>query len=327
MVFLFRDKSIVNIFFLVLLAIGLHIHFFLAEPDLILGKGDGLFSLFLNHYLTGIPTTFLFIAYELVILIQAIRLNMVLTDFRMFQSTNYTTAMTYVLLTGLIASWSGISAALLSNSLVLWLFILLTRLYNNQSPRTLLFNIGMLVSITIMAYHPTAILILVVLFALAVVRPFRIAEWLVLLMGIMLPYYFLVSWLFLNNQLSAISSYLPGLSLQLPLQHPDPWLLATIVYLVLALFAGMYFWQKYNNRMVIQIRKNWSVMLVLLFSLLPIPFVFSGAGLDSGILILIPLSAFVANAFGYPKRLLVPNLLFWIAIVLIVHNNWELIKK
>jgi hypothetical protein len=24
---------------------------------------------------------------------------------------------------------------------------------------------------------------------------------------------------------------------------------------------------------------------------------------------------------------LVPNLLFWIAIVLIVHNNWELIKK
>lgn len=327
MVFLFRDKSIVNIFFLVLLAIVVHLHFFLVEPILILGKGDGLFSLFLNNYLSELPSTFLFIVYELVILIQAIRLNMVLTDFKMFQSTNYTTAMTYVLFTGLIASWSCISAALLSNSMVLWLFILLTRLYNNQSPRTLLFNIGMLVSITIMAYHPTAILILVVLFALAVVRPFRIAEWLVLLMGIILPYYFLISWLFLNNQLVALKTYLPGIHFQLPLQHPDPWLIGGIAYLVLVLLVGMYFWQKYNNRMVIQIRKNWSVMLVLLFSLLPIPFVFSGAGLDSGTLILIPLAAFVANAFGYPKKMLVPNLLFWLAIVLIVHNNWELIKK
>jgi len=73
-----------------------HVHFFLAQPVLILGKDDGLFSLFLNKYLTGIPTTFLFIGYEMVILVQAIRLNMVLTDFRMFQSTNYTTAMSYV---------------------------------------------------------------------------------------------------------------------------------------------------------------------------------------------------------------------------------------
>ena len=327
MVFLFRDKSIVNIIFLVLLTIGVHLHFFLSEPVLILGKGDGLFSLFLTKYLSELPTTFLFIVYELIILIQAIRLNMVLTDFKMFQSTNYTTAMTYVLFSGLIASWSGISAALLSNSMVLWLFVLLTRLYNNQSPRTLLFNIGMLVSITIMAYHPTAILILVVLFALAVVRPFRIAEWLVLLMGIILPYYFLVSWLFLNNQLITLETYLPGIRFQSLLEHPDNWLIATIVYLVLTLFVGMYFWQKYNNRMVIQIRKNWSVMLVLLFSLLPIPFVFSGAGLDSGTLILIPLAAFVANAFGYPKKMLLPNLLFWLAIVLIVHNNWEIIKK
>jgi hypothetical protein len=326
-VFLFRDKSIVNIFFLILLGIAVHTHFFLTEPVLIIGKDDGLFSDILRSTISTIPTTFLFIGYELITLIQAIRLNMVLTDFRMFQSTNYVTAMTYVLLTGLISSWCSISPALISNSLVLWLFILLTRLYNNQSPRTLLFNIGLLVSVTILAYHPTAILILVVLFALAVVRPFRIAEWLVLLMGIMMPYYFLLAYLFMTNQLNVISRFIPSFQFHLPIQKIDLWLVASQSYLLIALLVGFIYWQKFNNRMVIQIRKNWSVMMVLLLIILPVPFVFLGASMDSAILILIPISAFIANAFGYPKRLLVPNLLFWLAIALVIHNNWELIKK
>lgn len=327
MVFLFRDKSIINIFFLILLSIAMHAHLFMSTPVLLVDQSDGVISILLSQYLTNISPTFLFIAYQLIILLQAIRLNMVLTDFRMFQSTNYVTAMTYILFTGMISQWCSISAALISNFLVLWIFILLSRLYNNQTPRTLLFNIGMLVSLTIIAYHPTAILIMVVLFALAVVRPFRPAEWVLLLMGVLVPYYFLASYLFLTNHLKTITHYLPIVQFHFPVPHPDQWLLISLGYLFIALIVGMFFWQKFNNRMVIQIRKNWSVMMVLFLILLIAPFIFVGAGMDTAILCLIPLSAFVANAFGYPKRLFIPNLLFWLAIILIVHNNWELIKK
>jgi hypothetical protein len=299
----------------------------MSTPVLLVDQSDGVISILLFHYLKNISPTFLFIAYQLIILLQAIRLNMVLTDFRMFQSTNYVTAMTYILFTGMISQWCSISAELISNFLVLWIFILLSRLYNNQSPRTLLFNIGMLVSLTIIAYHPTAILIMVVLFALAVVRPFRPAEWILLLMGVLLPYYFLTAYLFLTDQLRTINQYIPFFQLHFPFPHPDIWLLTSLGYLFLALVVGMFFWQKFNNRMVIQIRKNWSIMLVLLLILLIAPFIFVGAGMDTAILCLIPLSAFAANAFGYPKRLIIPNILFWLAIVIIVHNNWQLIKK
>jgi hypothetical protein len=326
-VFIFRDKSIINIFFLVILSIAIHAQLFINDPVLIVNNNDGFISILLSNYLKNISPTILFIVYQLIILIQAIRLNMVLTDFRMFQSTNFITAMTYLLFTGIISQWSSISAALISNSLVLWIFILLSRLYNNQSPRTLLFNIGMLVSLTILAYHPTAILIMVVLFALAVVRPFRIVEWILLLMGILLPYYFLTAYLFLNDQLKTIFNYSPILKLHYPVSHPDIWLWINLGYLLVTLLIGMVYWQRYNNRMVMQIRKNWSVMLVLLLILMIAPFIFDGAGMDTAILSLIPLSAFVANAYGYPKRLFLPNLIFWLAIILIVHNNWELIKK
>lgn len=327
MVFLFRDKSIINIFFLVLLSIAIHAHLFMATPILLVDKTDGILSILLLNYLTNISPTVLFIVYQVIIVLQAVRLNMVLTDFRMFQSINYTTAMTYILLTGMISEWSSISAALISNSLVLWIFILLSRLYNNQTPRTLLFNIGMLVSLTIIAYHPTAILIMVVLFALAVVRPFRPVEWILLLMGIMLPYYFLGAYLFLNDQLATIRQYLPILQLHFPVPHPNQWLWISLGYLLVILLAGIFYWQQFINRMVIQIRKNWGVMMVLLLILVIAPFLFVGGGMDTAILSLIPLSAFVANAFGYPKRSLLPNILFWLAIVLVVHNNWELIKK
>lgn len=327
MVFLFRDKSIINIFFLILLSIAVHAHLFMSDPTVLVDSNDGLISILLTKYLKGISPTLLFIGYQGIIILQAIRLNMVLTDFRMFQSTNYTTAMTYILLTGLIGAWCSISSALISNSLVLWIFILLSRLYNNPSPRTLLFNIGMLVSLTIIAYHPTAILIMVVLFALAVVRPFRTAEWLILLMGVLLPYYFLLSYLFLFDQMILIKAYLPYFQMHFPITHPDGWLLISLGYLAVLLLAGLFYWQKFNNRMVIQIRKNWSVMMVLLLILLVVPFTFLGAGMESAILCLIPLTAFVANGFGYPKQLSLPNLLFWMGIILVVHNNWELIKK
>jgi hypothetical protein len=326
-VFIFRDKSIINIFFLVILSIAIHAQLFISDPVLLVNINDGFISILLSNYLTNISPTFLFIAYQLIILLQAIRLNMVLTDFRMFQSTNYINAMTYILLTGIINQWSSISAALISNSLVLWIFILLSRLYNNQSPRTLLFNIGMLVSVTIIAYHPTAILLMVVLFALAVVRPFRIVEWVLLLMGVLLPYYFLAAYLFLIDQLKTINQYLPIFQIHYPVSHPDLWLWINLGYLLVVLLIGMVYWQKYHNRMVMQIRKNWSVMLVLLLILVIAPFLFAGAGMDTAILSLIPLSAFVSNAFGYPKKLLLPNLIFWAAIILVVHNNWELIKK
>ena len=105
MVFLFRDKSVVNIFFLILLSVGIHMHFFMAAPLLIAGQNDGLLSVLLLQYLQGLNPAVLFVSYQAIVLLQAIRLNMVLTDFRMFQTTNYTTAMTYILLTGFLSQW------------------------------------------------------------------------------------------------------------------------------------------------------------------------------------------------------------------------------
>lgn len=321
MVFLFRNKSIINIFYLVILSLAVHFHFFTQSPIVVFNNEDGIFSTLLATYIAGLSSTVLFILYHAVIIGQAIRLNLVLNDFRMFQQNNFTTAMAYILLTGLLPQWTVISSALLANFLLIWLFIKLCRLYNNPSPKSLLFNTGLIVGGSVLCYHPTAILILVVLFALAVVRPFRLAEWVVLLMGILLPYYFLFSWLFLNNQLKTVPDFLPSLNWNLPVKTLTIPLMVSLGIVSIYILAGLYYWQVSSSRMIIQIRKNWGVMIVMLLILLPIPFLFRHAGFESAAMVLIPMATFAGNVFSYPKRLIFPNILFWLSMAMMVYNN------
>jgi hypothetical protein len=321
-VFLFRDKSIANIFFLVILSIGVHLHFFINAPLVVSNLNDGFFSYLLANYVAGLSPTVLFMLYHLVILVQAIRLNLVLSDLRMFQNNSYTPAMAYVLLSGILTQWCSISPALIANFLLTWLFIKLCRLYNHPSPKTLLFNTGLIVGISVVCYHPTAILILVVLFALAVIRPFKLAEWVILLMGILLPYYFLAAGLFLDDKLSTFYLYLPYLQWNLPSAKWDIPLIVSLSVLLLVLIAGLYYWRVSSKRMVIQIRKNWGAMMVMLLILLPIPFIFLHAGIESAFMSLVPLGAFAGNAFSYPRRLVLPNILFWLCMAVIIYHNW-----
>jgi hypothetical protein len=54
-VFLFRDKSIINVFFLVILSIGIHLHFFVSAPVVVFNDNDGVFSLFLKIIFQDYP--------------------------------------------------------------------------------------------------------------------------------------------------------------------------------------------------------------------------------------------------------------------------------
>ncbi|MBL0882224.1 MAG: hypothetical protein IBJ16_02540 [Chitinophagaceae bacterium] len=329
MVGLFRDKSFINIFLLIVLSVVIHFHF-LTEPPAIdtnSGTNDGLISLILDRYITTWPSVIRLLLYHGLVLVQAIRLNLALNELRMYQSSNYLPAMTYILLTAIIPQWCAISPALVSNSLVIWIFVKLSRLYNHSNPKTLLFNTGMITGLSVLCYHPMAILVGVVLFALAVVRPFRLAEWLILLMGIALPYYFVLSGLFLTNRLPEFQSMVPDFYLGSPEGAAGSVFLRGVIGLGVSLLCGLFFWQVSINRMVIQIRKNWGVMMVMLLTLLPVPFIFQLGGLESGILCLIPISAFVANAFSNPRNLSFPNLLFIAIVIIIALNNWYLLKN
>jgi len=51
------------------------------------------------------------------------------------------------------------------------------------------------------------------------------------------------------------------------------------------------------------------------------PILFSVQGLYASAIAIAPLASFISFAYATPKRLLIPNLLFWAAAAVIVYNH------
>lgn len=321
MVFLFRDRSDINVLFLVLLSVAVHFHFYLEPPIVIANPTDGLLAYLLFHYVKPLPPLALIVIFHLIVIVQALRLNILVSRFKMFQHVSYLPAFTFVVLTALFPFWDAISSGLIANAFIIWILVKLNRLYDQTQPKTLEFNIGMIVGCSILLYEPIAILIPVVIFALAIIRPFRLTEWLVLIMGIVLPFYFIFTYVFLTDSAEAFTAFLPKLDWENPLAALDAKSIIALSFMGLQLLIGLYFWQDQQNRFIIQVRKYWGVMLLTLVVTFFQPIIFSSQALYASAIVIAPLASFISFCYAGPKQLMIPNVLFWISAGLIVYNH------
>ena len=326
MIAVFKNKSAINIVWLLLLIILLHSNQLFHPQNLITIEPNGLLNQFVFSFLSNWPSLILFILYVLIILAQAIRLNILMQELKMFTKPGYFVALSYILFTALLAPWSKVSAALIINFFIIWLLAKIFRLYNNNKPKTILFNVGLISSISVLLYHPSVILILIIIVSLLTIRPFRINELFVLIIGILTPIYFLTIALYFFNSISNLGSYLPHWRFVLPNIQLTSTFYFNIGWVVLLLLIGFYYWQQNNLRMLIQARKNWAVLfLFLILSLLTVLFS-NHAQLTTLMLSAIPVSCFIANGFIYAKGNLVPSVLFWLVVLTIALVNWNLIQ-
>ena len=321
MVFLFRDRSDINVLFLVLLSVAVHFHFYLEAPIVIANPTDGLLAYLLFNYIKPLPPLALIVIFHLIVIVQALRLNILVSRFKMFQQVSYLPAFTFVILTALFPFWDAISSGLIANAFIIWILVKLNRLFDQTQPKTLEFNIGMIVGVSILLYEPIAILIPVVIFALAIIRPFRLTEWLVLIMGIVLPFYFIFTYVFLTDSAAAFTAFLPKLDWVNPLVAMDVKSIITLSFMGLQLLIGLYFWQDQQNRFIIQVRKYWGVMLLTLVVTFFQPIIFSSQALYASAIVIAPLASFICFCYAGPKQLMIPNLFFWISAGLIVYNH------
>lgn len=327
MVALFKDRSPVTIFWLFILSIIVHSYFFVYPPNITATASEGLLAVLINKYISPLSPAFITFIYYAVILLQALRVNHLFTDHRMYSRVNYFPAMVYILLTGLFMEWSSLTPALLANFLVIWFFAKIVQLYNSPNPKTLLFNIGLLTGISTILYHPLAMLLPVAFFALMILRPFNVTEGVVLIMGVIAPFYFLASYLYLTDNFHTIKNYVPSWQFHLLNIPASTVFFITIGIIIFVVFIALYFWQQENRRLLIQVRNNWVVLLVMLLVMLPIPFINKNAGLESLLLCIVPASPIIAKGFLGPRKITLPFIMFLALIVLGILKNWHIIKQ
>lgn len=263
----------------------------------------------------SLPVIYALIAF-LLLFTQAVSFNKLVNDQRIMQRPNYLTGMSYLLITSLFVEWNMLSAPLIINTLLIWVWAKMSGLYSNPKPKAALFNIGIAIGLSTFFYFPSLAFAALIIFGLAITRPFKPAEWLIALFGIITPYYFLLAIVFLTDQWKGYQ--FPGFAVTNPVFNQTQWAYSAIIIVLFASIVGIFFIRQNFRRQLIQARKSWNLVFLYLAVALFVPFVNATHTFDYWILCAVPLSAFLGATFLYPSRNWFPLLLHWLMVVFVI---------
>ncbi|MBS1574028.1 MAG: hypothetical protein JST09_01890 [Bacteroidetes bacterium] len=320
MIGVFKQKTPGNIFVLFIFGILLKLPVFFHPRVPVFDPKEGPLFRGILHFLEGAgkssPFIYPCIAY-LLLFMQAVSLNKVINDNRMMQRQTFLPAMSYLLVTSLIPGWNNFSAPLLVNSILVFVLAGLFKTQNIQHAKGTIFNVGLGIGIASFIFFPTVVFMIWAIFGLMLMRPFRINEWLLCILGMTAPYYFYPVYLFLTDQLS-LQNIIPYVHISLPRFQQSGWIAASSLLLCIPFILGAYYVQDNLRRMLIQVRKGWSLILLYLLAAVLVPFLNAGQSFENWVIAAVPLAAFHACSFLYPPRKFIPLLLFWIIVAFIV---------
>ena len=320
MIGLLKQKNPVNILVLFIVGILIKLPMFTNSPKPVTTEGDAIHYRTIVSAISTISNSSFFFAILAFLLLftQALQLNTLINDQRMMQKNTYLPAASYLLCTSLLPDWNHFSAPLIVNSLVLLIFNGLFRIHDKYSVKATVFNIGLAIGIGSFIFFPSLVFFIWLIFGLLVMRPVRINEWLICLLGVTAPYYFYAAYLLITNTWS-VDKLIQPIHLNLPSPNQTFWLAAAGLLLVIPFLVGGYYVQENLRRMLIQVRKSWSLLLIYLLFALFIPFLNNNAdGLQNWVLIMIPFAAFHACAYLYPPQRMFSVIIFWVTILFIM---------
>lgn len=269
----------------------------------------------------ALPLLYPIITYVL-LYTQAISFNRLVSGQRLLQRQNYLTGMSYLLLTSLFSEWNILSAPLIINTLLIWVWARMSSIYAQANPRATLFNIGIAIGIATFFYFPAISFTLLIIVGLIITRPFRITEWLIALLGIITPYYFLLAYVFLTDKWKGY--HLPGFAISLPRFTQTGIAYTALGIMGLLAITGFIYVQQQFRRQLIQTRKSWSLIFLYLLVAFSIPFINATHSFEYWILCAVPLALLAAATFLYPSRKWVPVFLHWAIVAFIVVKTYFL---
>ena len=261
------------------------------------------------------PIVYSIIAFTL-LFSQAVTFNAIVNSQRLLQKPTYLVGMSYLLITSLFSEWFVLSAPLIANSILIWVWSKLCKLHTDTSPKTSIFNIGLAVGVITFFYYPGMVFIVLALTGLLIARPFRLPEWLMVLVGMVTPVYFFAAWLFLSGGLKTY--HLPDTRFILPVFYETKWAFAAIILVTISLLVGIMFIQNNLRRQVVQTRKSWQLVYLYLLVAAIVPFFNSTAGFANWVLTAVPISLIVASAFFYPEKKWFPLSIHWAMVALVI---------
>lgn len=325
MVRFFSGANPLNILVLFILGALFRLPLFLNGPLPDSFQDAGLGYVWLNHLLLegfrSNPWGMYAMAY-VILFVQSISLNGFINSQKLFPSAHLLFAYFYLLFSALLPSWNWISPLFLFNSILVLILPRLVRLYQQYRPQNDLFILGVLGGVSALLHLSAWLLLIWLLIALLVLRPFRLAELVILLVGFLLPYYFALSCCYLSNRLDWASLLLPYFKFSIPSFKPifENW--ATGVLILVPVIVGGISIANYLFRMLALPRKVWGLVFYALLIAILFLFIDKGKSEDTIVALLLPAAFFMAAFAFFPSNKFFPSLWAWLTIAFMIAWNF-----
>ncbi len=322
MIGVFKKKNPGNVLMLFIIGALLKIPVFRSAEKIIANDNDGILYQKLVKLLeplgNAFPVVYALIAY-LIIILEAIILSQFINANRLMKRSNFLAGLAFVLITSFLPEFNYLSSQLIASLFFLLIFIQMFKSHNQQLTTGGIYNSGLTLGIAVLLFFPSLFFLLWMFIALVLFRPFQLKEWILMMMGLLTPYYFLASYFFLTDQ--SLMTLLPQLSFGFNKEAPSIWLAGTFFLVLTPLLTGFYYSQSLSNRMLIHARKAWTLFLIFILVSIIIVFFNPTAGYENWILVLLPVAAF--HGFGYlnSEVNIYPKISFWLSVVFIIFSQ------
>lgn len=322
---IFKQKTSSNIIILLVYGLILKFNLLLHPAGPLQQPEDHFLYNWLISFLKplNIPPVLYVLFSFLLLYSQALLFNRICNDQKLLPRPNYLPAMAHMLTTSLFVEWNYFSAPLIANTFLIWIFYRMTTLPTIQRPAGPIFSIGVLIGIVTLLYRPAVVFVALVLLALFIMRPFRIKEWAINLLGITMPYYFLALVLYLSNKWDW-NKIKPVFSISLPAIPSSVYTTISIILLVVPFMIGGYFVQANLNKMYIHVRKSWSLLLLYLIMAMLIIMADGGSNYVSWMLCSVPITAFHAAMYFYIGSRRLSTIIHWALFGYVIYLNYFL---
>ena len=262
---------------------------------------------------TAFPIVYPIITYLLMVS-QAIALNAMVNNQKLLQKPNYLTAMSYILITSVFSEWYNLSPPLIINSILIGVLSQLCKLHNHPQPKSILFNLGIAIGVSGFLYYPALSFLSLIVVGLTITRPFKIREWLIMLLGVCTPYYFAAAWFIWAGKWEKVP--LPFVKITIP-HLRQSWLeYSGLILITIAVLIGLVFMQSNLRRQLVQTRKSWALVILYLLIAVLVPFINETRLFNYWILAAVPVSIIMAAAFLYPERKWFSVVIHWGLVIL-----------
>jgi hypothetical protein len=254
---------------------------------------------------------------------QTIYLNFICSKHDVLYKSSYLPGLFYLLLMCSIPQFVSFNPALITNTILLFGLNKIFKLYKNESPLAWDFDACVLLSIATLFYFPSIIFLLLYAVGLIILRPFSWRDWVVGMMGFIMPVFFVLLYYFLTDRLHEIRNLIYSVAITdnlniknaVPQGYPFIILWTSVMFIISLLKLRMNFLKNTAKTRSYQ----WIILFFTAISVLMI-IATPAEPLFRFSILCIPLSIIISYYFLTTKKVWITEPILYLLIAFILYN-------